>query len=43
MLRNILSNGTIVELYSTGWGATAPNIVWIEKVTNHFLILPGKK
>ncbi|MEP6466699.1 MAG: hypothetical protein ABJB05_10360 [Parafilimonas sp.] len=34
MLKKILKNGDAIELYYSGGGATAPDIIWIKKVSN---------
>lgn len=33
IFRKILNNGTVLELYYTGGGATDSDIIWIKKVT----------
>lgn len=33
MLKKVLSNGTTIELDYSGGGATAPDIIWVKKVT----------
>lgn len=33
MLKKVLSSGITIELYYSGGGATAPDIIWVKKIT----------